>query len=198
MFVELQLLVKHASDICPILQSALLEERLMVMESGQTSPCLDLRLIDGSLVRTMTEQGADLIVIEGMGRAVHTNMEAAFCCDALKVAVIKNKWLANRFGGDMFAVMFRFEQYQNIPLMKAIPPQSTFLLQSSPSQGSSAASSRSTSPVSSLAYLNPGTEKRSSKFQTFDPNDQEMLRDRDELSPTASSPHIPITPRGSR
>ncbi|GFS24453.1 pantothenate kinase [Elysia marginata] len=203
-FVELQLLAKHASDVCPILQKALAERRLMVMESGQRSPCLDLRLIDGHLVRTMTEQEADLIVIEGMGRAIHTNMEAAFLCDVLKVAVIKNKWLANRFGGDMFAVMFRFEQSQHAPLSEAVaPPSALSSASSSSSQSSSPSSSRSTSPVSSLAYLGSAAAK-SSTAQANGPGGGEGVVDRqgscdiDELSPTASSANIPITPRGSR
>lgn len=38
----------------------------------------------------------DLVVIEGMGRALHTNLLASFTCDTLKLAVIKNRWLANR------------------------------------------------------------------------------------------------------
>ena len=52
---------------------------------------------------------ADLIVIEGMGRAIHTNLEAQFKCDSLKLAVLKNRWLAKRFGGEMFSVVFKFE-----------------------------------------------------------------------------------------
>lgn len=52
----------------------------------------------------------DLIVIEGMGRALHTNLEAKFTCECLKLAVIKNRWLANRLGGDMFSVMCRYEK----------------------------------------------------------------------------------------
>ena len=31
---------------------------------------------------------ADLIVLEGMGRAIHTNFEAEFNCEALKVIMI--------------------------------------------------------------------------------------------------------------
>ncbi|WAR27475.1 PANK4-like protein [Mya arenaria] len=46
----------------------------------------------------------------GMGRAIHTNFDARFSCDVLKVAVLKNRWLAQRLGGDMFNVVFKFEQ----------------------------------------------------------------------------------------
>jgi len=51
----------------------------------------------------------DLFVIEGMGRAVHTNLDAKFTCDSLKIAVIKNPWLAKRLGGEMFSVICKFE-----------------------------------------------------------------------------------------
>ena len=52
----------------------------------------------------------DLVVLEGMGRSIHTNFTAVFQCEALKVAVLKNKWLANRLGGEMFSVVFKYEE----------------------------------------------------------------------------------------
>lgn len=70
------------------------------------------RLIDNDLVNKIKAESTDLIVIEGMGRAIHTNFEALFKCDSLKVAVLKNRWLAKRLGGDMFSVVFKFEQGQ--------------------------------------------------------------------------------------
>lgn len=107
---ELVLLVKKVADLCPRISAAVTSEKLLVMESGQGSPCLDLRFVDQDLVKAMHVHKADLIVLEGMGRAVHTNLHAAFACDALKVAVLKNRWLANRLGGEMFSVMFQFER----------------------------------------------------------------------------------------
>ena len=61
------------------------------------------------LVDVMTEKQVDLIVLEGMGRALHTNLYATFKCESLKVAVVKNRWLATRLGGDMFSVIFKYE-----------------------------------------------------------------------------------------
>ena len=49
------------------------------------------------------------MILEGMGRAVHTNLYTRFNCEWLKVAVLKNRWLATRLGGEMFAVIFKFE-----------------------------------------------------------------------------------------
>ena len=62
----------------------------------------------------MKELGADLIVLEGMGRAIHTNFHAAFSCETLKVAVLKNQWLANRLGGSMFSVVFKYEKPKKV------------------------------------------------------------------------------------
>lgn len=67
-----------------------------------------------SLVDAMMEQNVDLIVLEGMGRAIHTNLYARFQCETLKVAVLKNRWLAQRLGGEMFAVIFKYENAQII------------------------------------------------------------------------------------
>ena len=72
------------------------------------------RYIDYDLSEKMKEFGADLVVLEGMGRSVHTNFNAAFSCDTLKIAVLKNKWLANHLGGDMFSIMFKYEKSRKI------------------------------------------------------------------------------------
>ena len=58
----------------------------------------------------MIERKVDLLVLEGMGRAIHTNLYAKFNCECLKVAVLKNRWLAERLGGDMFSVVFKYEK----------------------------------------------------------------------------------------
>ena len=72
-------------------------------------------MIDSDLVQRMKTEGTDLIVIEGMGRAIHTNFDAKLNCDSLKVAVLKNRWLAKRLGGDMFSVVFKFEEGVKAP-----------------------------------------------------------------------------------
>lgn len=128
-----------------------LPRRLVVLENGSGSPCIDLLRLDLRLVRVA--EAADLVVLEvcpeeegimpqlprltlslpcehrasaaatwsmphthltsphqGMGRAVHSNYETPFTCDVLKTAMIKNAWLANKFGGNIYDVVCRFEQ----------------------------------------------------------------------------------------
>jgi len=58
--------------------------RLMVYETGSGSPCLDLRNINCDLADAC--ETVDLVIIEGMGRAMHTNFHARFICDSLKLA----------------------------------------------------------------------------------------------------------------
>lgn len=65
--------------------------------------------LDKGLALLVRERGTDLVVIEGMGRAVHTNYHAALRCECLKLAVIKNSWLAERLGGRLFSVIFKYE-----------------------------------------------------------------------------------------
>ena len=45
--------------------------------NGQGSPCLDLRRVPNTLADATV--GTDLVVVEGMGRAIHTNYRRAPC-----------------------------------------------------------------------------------------------------------------------
>ena len=72
-------------------------------------PLPPLSRLDKGLASLVRERGTDLVVIEGMGRAVHTNYYAALRCECLKLAVIKNSWLAERLGGRLFSVIFKYE-----------------------------------------------------------------------------------------
>lgn len=64
----------------------------------------------------------DLVVIEGMARALHTNLNAKFKCESLKLAVIKNKWLANRMGGNIFSVICKYELSNEPPISTTAAP----------------------------------------------------------------------------
>jgi type II pantothenate kinase len=109
-FAELStVIMQRAAAVCDVIDAALKSKQLECLDSGQSSPCLDLAKLSKSVVDAMLEKGVDLIVLEGMGRAVHTNLYTKFQCECLKAAVLKNRWLANRLGGDMYAVIFHYE-----------------------------------------------------------------------------------------
>lgn len=77
--------------------------------------------MDYDLSERMKEVQADLVVLEGMGRAIHTNFYAPFQCDVLKIAVIKNRWLATQLGGSMYSVVFKYERVRRV-LSGGVPP----------------------------------------------------------------------------
>lgn len=68
------------------------------------------------LCTEMKVRGVDLIILEGMGRALHTNLNAHLAVDSLKIAVVKNTWLAEKLGGPLFSVIFIFEEKQTKPI----------------------------------------------------------------------------------
>ena len=107
---ELSGVLRSAASLDECLRLALESGSLSVVSSGSGSPCLDFRRLSNDAC--VAARDADLIVLEGMGRAVHTNYRAAFACDTLKLAMIKNQRLAERlFGanGAIWDCVCRFE-----------------------------------------------------------------------------------------
>jgi len=70
---------------------------LYVVGSGSGSPCFDFRRVPDVLAEAAA--GADLIIVEGMGRAIHSNYNARFKCDSLLLAMIKTERLAKYLFG---------------------------------------------------------------------------------------------------
>ncbi|KAI7754072.1 hypothetical protein M8C21_009587 [Ambrosia artemisiifolia] len=81
---------------------------LMVVENGCGSPCIDLRQVSSELAAVAKD--ADLVILEGMGRSLHTNFNARFKCDALKLAMVKNQRLAEKLiNGNIYDCVCRYE-----------------------------------------------------------------------------------------
>ena len=76
---------------------------MVALQSGQLRTLKSIR----SIIKTFF-----LLFFNIPFRAIHTNYNAKFTCDSIKLAVIKNRWLAQRLGGDMYSVVFRYEQGQ--------------------------------------------------------------------------------------
>ncbi|XP_063695827.1 4'-phosphopantetheine phosphatase [Culicoides brevitarsis] len=96
---------------CQIIKTAYETGQLQIHSNGQSGPCLDFRQLPEELNIALIKHECDLIVIEGMGRALHTNLHAKFKCDVLKCLVIKNQWLAkNLFDSGIFSVIFKYER----------------------------------------------------------------------------------------
>jgi type II pantothenate kinase len=80
-------------DLAALIQGDMFE----VVSSGADVALLDLSEVADELNEAARD--ADLVVLEGMGRAVESNLDARFTTDALHLAMIKDAEVARRVGG---------------------------------------------------------------------------------------------------
>jgi hypothetical protein len=78
------------------------------VSSGTGEPLIDLSEVSSEL--NAASEDADLVILEGMGRGVESNLGASFTCDALNIAMLKDHSVAKRHGGKLFDVVCRFRQ----------------------------------------------------------------------------------------
>ncbi|CAH1439325.1 unnamed protein product [Lactuca virosa] len=102
------LLVDAMNNILEVSRQKLPSTPLMVVGNGCGSPCIDLRQVSSDLAAVAKD--ADLVILEGMGRALHTNYNARFKCDTLKLAMVKNQRLAEKLiKGNIYDCVCRYE-----------------------------------------------------------------------------------------
>jgi type II pantothenate kinase len=104
---EIRALLPRLQAVDPTLDALVRAGRLAAIDSGNTIPLIDLRQISEEVNHHAAE--TDLLILEGMGRAVETNLEAAFTCDSLKIAMIKDQMVALRRGGKLFDTVCKFD-----------------------------------------------------------------------------------------
>lgn len=92
-----------------IIDDAMRTGRLVALADGNGAPLIDLSRLDPAFVEAVRVDPIDLVVLEGMGRAIESNFDARFACDALKVAMIKDKGVADAMGGELYDLVCRFE-----------------------------------------------------------------------------------------
>lgn len=107
---ELQFLLQQARRVSTELDRFISNGQLLAVENGSGSPCLNLKSMPTELCELLLSEKCDLLVFEGMGRAIHTNFAAQFTIDSLKLAVLKNKWIAEKHGGRLFDVVCKFDK----------------------------------------------------------------------------------------
>jgi uncharacterized protein with ATP-grasp and redox domains len=77
----------------------------MIQTVGTACDCPLIDLHQVSEACNEAARNADLVILEGMGRAVETNYNAVFTCDAIRVAMIKNRYLAEWLGCALFGLI---------------------------------------------------------------------------------------------
>ena len=91
------------ADLAALIEAGMFE----VVSSGGDTPLIDLSRVSDELNEAAAD--ADLVVLEGMGRAVETNFNTRFKVDALKLALLKDPMVAKRIGGELYDCVCRYE-----------------------------------------------------------------------------------------
>jgi hypothetical protein len=94
---ELRPLLASAGAADPLLGRALAERVLRVVSSGNDLGVIDLSEVSAEVAAEA--DGCDLVVLEGMGRGIETNLFAKFTVDAAKLAMIKVGWFFREGSG---------------------------------------------------------------------------------------------------
>jgi type II pantothenate kinase len=79
---------------------------ISIVSTGTGEPLIDLAGVSAEL--NAASAGADLVILEGMGRGVESNLDARFSCDAINLAMIKDVMIAKRHGGKVFDIVCKF------------------------------------------------------------------------------------------
>ena len=77
-----------------------------IVSTGTGEPLIDLSKVSDEL--NHASQGAGLVILEGMGRGVESNLDAEFLCPAVNLAMLKDEMIATRLGGKLFDSVCRF------------------------------------------------------------------------------------------
>ncbi len=112
-WAELQDVLGRLATLDATLASLLAGDRLATVANGCGTPLIDLSTISDECNDAARE--SDLIILEGMGRAVESNHHVRFTCDVLKIALLKDVAVARRLGGTLYDQVCRFERAGSVP-----------------------------------------------------------------------------------
>jgi len=90
------------AHLAALVQANMLE----VVSTGNDLPLIDLSNVSDELNDAAAD--ADLVVLEGMGRAIESNFNAQFKVDVLHLAMLKDEVVAGHIGGELFDCVCKF------------------------------------------------------------------------------------------
>ncbi|KAF3434895.1 hypothetical protein FNV43_RR21982 [Rhamnella rubrinervis] len=83
-------------------------KNLLIANSGNDLPVIDLTSVSQELAYLASD--ADLVILEGMGRGIETNLYAQFKCDSLKIGMVKHPEVAQFLGGRLYDCVFKYNE----------------------------------------------------------------------------------------
>ena len=106
--VEAQACLDELLEIDSDLAALVADGKLQVVSSGNDLPLIDLTNISDEL--DAAAAGADLVILEGMGRGIESNIDTVFTVEALHIAVLKDPQVTRRLGGELFDCIFKYDR----------------------------------------------------------------------------------------
>lgn len=98
--VENLAMIDH--DLAALIEAGMFE----VVSTGNDVPLIDLSDVSDEL--NEASQDADLVILEGMGRAVESNYDAAFSVDSIHLALLKDPAVSKRLGGEVYDCICKY------------------------------------------------------------------------------------------
>ncbi len=99
-------IVQRLAAVDPDLEALIGGEMFEVVSSGNDIPLIDLSEVSDELNEAAAD--AELVVLEGMGRAIESNYDAAFKVDTLHLALLKDPLVAARVGGEVYDCVCKY------------------------------------------------------------------------------------------
>jgi len=97
------------ADLAALIEGNMFE----VVSSGNDIPLIDLSDVSDDL--NAAAEDVDLVILEGMGRAVESNFDASFTVDTLRLAILKDEAVARHMGGELFDCICKYTPIDREP-----------------------------------------------------------------------------------
>ncbi|GAU43597.1 hypothetical protein TSUD_27990 [Trifolium subterraneum] len=81
---------------------------LLIANSGNDLPVIDLTRVSQEIASHASD--VDLVILEGMGRGIATNLYAQFKCDSMKIAMVKLPEVAEFLGSRMYDCLIKYNE----------------------------------------------------------------------------------------
>lgn len=117
---EMQSIMERACELDGVLCAYHKLGKWRLISSGNDLPVIDLKFVSEAVATEALD--ADLVVLEGMGRGIETNLYAKFSVDSLKLAMIKHQEVATCLGGRLYDCVC---QYYPAHPVKSAPGESS-------------------------------------------------------------------------
>ena len=79
-----------------------------IVSTGNDIPLIDLAEVSDEL--NAAAEDADLVILEGMGRSVESNLNTEFTVDSIQLCLLKDPMVAARAGGEVFDCVCRYRR----------------------------------------------------------------------------------------